>query len=154
MAEIDEHEASRTWIRERLIEFAAERGVEIEEPDFLRDGPVEFLHVRGHRQHVTATIGSVTLDELHHDPDEQAQMGSRLRNLIANIPKVGDRIVVETIDGLYDVLKVVELGVVDVARSQLKSLDEAWQVARGHVEAGGRVWIRRPNSTSLEPFSR
>jgi len=153
---MNEREASWQWIRERLKRFASDAGVQINEPEILPlpKGGGEMLHVEGQRQHVRLPLSDATLDELHHEDAGQQQMELQLRDLIARIAKVGDRVIVERFNGLYDVERISEPGKVDNARSDLKSIDEAWQIARGHVETGGRVWLHRQNSFSVERMKR
>ena len=67
---MNEREASRHWIRERLRAFAPAAGVKINEPAILplpNKGSDEMLHVEGHRQHVRLEIsGTHIRQDLNH----------------------------------------------------------------------------------------
>jgi hypothetical protein len=95
MADVDEHEASKTWIGERLESLGAESGISIDDIVFLDLGllsQAEMLHIWSHQHewHQTLEISAETLDDLHKDSGEQQQMNARLRDLITRIHPAGN----------------------------------------------------------------
>jgi hypothetical protein len=153
----DGQDAGRAWIRQRLEEIANALGVKIDGIEFA-DNPKalgEILIVRANSARVAADVGFTTLEDLASDDGKQAKMDARLRDLISRIPRVGDRVVFERVDGLFEVENVVASGKPETIDRTFKTRDEAWQIARGHLEKGRRVLSRHhatPNS--FESFGR
>ena len=68
--------------------------------------------------------------------------------------RVGDRVIFERADALFDVENVTAPGVIEKApRSPLKTFDEAVEIAAGHKKDGARLWVRHhANPNSVEPY--
>lgn len=84
---VDEHNASREWVTERLKELATAAGIKVEIVEFAADpkGFGDILIVRAQGQRLTEKISSVTLDDLTTDIGEQAQMDVRLRSVVRRL---------------------------------------------------------------------
>jgi hypothetical protein len=67
--------------------------------------------------------------------------------------KAGDRVLFEKGDGFYDIEDVTAPGQFHSARRGLKSLHEARDIAVGHMDAGGHLWVRHHATLhSIEPY--
>lgn len=66
--------------------------------------------------------------------------------------KHGDRIIVKRPDGHYDILRVESLNC--ALREGVPTLEDARQIARSELAAGGTVWYRdhRDEADHLEPL--
>jgi hypothetical protein len=153
MDNTDEHqlESGIAWIKAELAQLASAGAVQIDDADLREVAQGELLIVRAHGARATLQIATSTIEDVAIDQATQTAVRDRLRDLISSIPQLGDRAIFERADGLFDVENVVA-GKRDAARAGLKSLDEAWQIARGHGTSG-RVWIRHHETpTAYKPF--
>ena len=71
--------------------------------------------------------------------------------------QVGDRVIFESADSVYEVQNVTAPGVFEtVNRSPLSSLHAAWEIALGQMgPEGSNVWVRHHSTpNSIEPYGR